>query len=139
MEQSFGIIPLRKWDKGWKALLIQHKAGHWAFPKGRREKGESPQETATRELNEEVGLHVCSFFPGVSFHENYEYEKGGKRVRKKVEYFPALVEGKVKLQVKEVVAAKWVSLRGAVNMCTFAEAKTLCEKLVIWFSRSEGK
>ena len=36
-------------------LLIQHQAGHWAFPKGHANPGESPAETARREFAEETG------------------------------------------------------------------------------------
>lgn len=39
-------------------LLLQHTAGHWDFPKGTMEAGETKEETATRELAEETGLTV---------------------------------------------------------------------------------
>lgn len=57
-EVSYGIVPLRYMEGGWQILLIRHHAGHWTFPKGHADRGESPQQTAERELREETGLAV---------------------------------------------------------------------------------
>lgn len=57
-ESSVGVI-IRRGDLG---LLIQRargpKAGTWAFPAGHWEPGESAEQTATREVFEEVGLEL---------------------------------------------------------------------------------
>jgi 8-oxo-dGTP pyrophosphatase MutT (NUDIX family) len=37
-------------------LLLQHAAGHWSFAKGRTEPGETLEEAARRELQEETGI-----------------------------------------------------------------------------------
>ncbi len=37
---------------------LKNHAGQWAFPGGRIDLGESPEQTAFRELEEEVGLHL---------------------------------------------------------------------------------
>ena len=55
-EFSFGIVPLQCVNEQWQVLLVQHQAGHWAFPKGHAEIGEEPKQTAERELLEETGL-----------------------------------------------------------------------------------
>ncbi len=39
-----------------RALSLRHHSGQWAFPGGRCDPGEAPEETALRELEEEVGL-----------------------------------------------------------------------------------
>lgn len=43
-----------------RALSLRNHAGQWALPGGRMEAGESPEETALRELAEEVGLKLGS-------------------------------------------------------------------------------
>lgn len=37
-------------------LLLKHTAGHWSFAKGRTEPGESLEQAARRELQEETGI-----------------------------------------------------------------------------------
>lgn len=39
-----------------RASKLSNHAGQWAFPGGRIDKGETPEDTALRELKEEVGL-----------------------------------------------------------------------------------
>ena len=39
-------------------LLLIHRLGKWDLPKGKMEKGESPEETAVREVEEECGVKV---------------------------------------------------------------------------------
>jgi 8-oxo-dGTP pyrophosphatase MutT (NUDIX family) len=41
-----------------RAAGLRNHAGQWAFPGGRMEDGERPEETALRELAEEVGLRL---------------------------------------------------------------------------------
>jgi len=54
-----------QWDAGAAVVLtrraagLRHHAGQWAFPGGRMEDGERPEDTALRELAEEVGLQLA--------------------------------------------------------------------------------
>lgn len=130
MENSFGIIPLRLYEGEWQTLLVRHGHGHWAFPKGHALKHETPQETAIRELREETGLEIASFFDYSPFQENYTFSRGGKRVAKSVTYFIAEVSGKITVQVEEISDFKWVFLKDAEKRATFPETKKLCSLLL---------
>ncbi len=41
-----------------RSVKLKKHAGQWALPGGRMDKGETPEETAVRELEEEVGLKL---------------------------------------------------------------------------------
>ncbi len=43
-------------SQGVEILLIQDAKGRWTIPKGHIEEGETPRQTAKREIGEEVGL-----------------------------------------------------------------------------------
>ena len=58
-EKSCGAVVFRNKNDNIQVLLIRHlNGGHWAFPKGHVEKGETEEQTALREILEETGLAV---------------------------------------------------------------------------------
>ncbi len=129
-EHSFGIIPLRRFQGCWQVFLIQHRAGHWSFPKGHQDGSETPQETAKRELFEETGLSVVQFLPFKELEEYYIFRKSDETViKKRVTYFMAEAEGDVKLQMEELAEGKWASLSEAMDLITFKEALKICSEV----------
>ncbi|MFI5343517.1 MAG: NUDIX domain-containing protein, partial [Chlamydiales bacterium] len=83
---SYGIIPVRIWNQQRQVLLVQHYAGHWAFPKGHAEVGENHQQAAERELLEETGLTVQTYLSDQTFIEHYFFRHQGELIEKKVQY-----------------------------------------------------
>ena len=72
---SAGVIPVRWEDDRW--LYLQLRAyQYWDFPKGRAEAGETPLETALREVREETGLVQLDFRWGHEFFETGPYARG---------------------------------------------------------------
>lgn len=129
-EESFGIIPLRKTESGWQVFLILHKHGdHWAFPKGKADESESPFESAKRELEEETALVVEKVLIEEPISEQYTFFRRGKKVEKRVHYFPAIVSGAILLQPEEIRDGEWLSLNQAHDRLTFDEAKRICKKV----------
>jgi 8-oxo-dGTP pyrophosphatase MutT (NUDIX family) len=54
-EKSCGAIVFRKTESVIEFLIIQEiKGSHWFFPKGHVERDESEEQTARREIYEEV-------------------------------------------------------------------------------------
>jgi len=125
-EHSWGIIPLRKNEDGrWQVFLVQHRAGHWAMPKGHPEAGEEPLDTAKRELFEETGLHVEEMLSNGPFSESYMFRHAGKLIDKTVSYFLARVAGRETIDFDELASAKWVDLETAEEAATFKEGKRI--------------
>jgi 8-oxo-dGTP pyrophosphatase MutT (NUDIX family) len=129
-DHSYGIIPLQQREDQWYVLLIQHQAGHWAFPKGHADLNESPKQTAERELFEETGLRVVNYLTEQVFKENYIFTFNKQRIHKTVEYFVAAVEGEVILQFSEVRDSQWSLLAEAREKVSFPEGKKICQTLM---------
>lgn len=72
---SAGVIPVRRDGDRWLYLLLRAYQ-YWDFPKGRRESGESPLETALREVREETGIAQLDFRWGHDFIETGPYARG---------------------------------------------------------------
>ncbi len=123
-DTSFGVIPVVKKEEGFLFLLIKHQKGHWAFPKGHPEVGETETQTALRELAEETGITDCRIHEDISFSENYQFEKDGEIYDKTNTYFLCLADdSKVTIQEKEIADYKWANYDEALETITFPQAK----------------
>lgn len=130
---SFGVIPLQYGSDGLiRVLMVQHRAGHWSFPKGHKESGEGPQETAARELYEETRLRVVRWIPSIDFKEQYCFQQQGISISKEVVYFPAYVTGDLVLQEKEISNSLWLLPNELTSQATFSEMRHLCESVARW-------
>ena len=126
-DYSCGVIPVRR-ERGRRLyLVVQHKAGHWAFPKGHPEAGELPHETAERELREETGIAGVELLLSPAFEESYSFTKrSGKRVRKHVTYFLGEVEtAEVTVQPNEISGFAWGDVAATAATLTFDEGRLL--------------
>jgi bis(5'-nucleosidyl)-tetraphosphatase len=99
-EKSCGAVVFRDSAGGPEFLTIRsEKYGHWGFPKGHVEKGESEHQTALREIKEETGLSV-RLVDG--FRKATGYFLSGDAY-KEVIFFAAESSGEpVKIQLEEV-------------------------------------
>jgi len=122
-EKSCGAIIVS--DTG-RILLIHQQKGHWSFPKGHVESGETEEMTALREVKEEVGLDV-ELDTGFRMVVTFSPCPG---VIKDVVYFlgrPLTTE--IKLQKEEVIGYEWVTAEGARNALTFRNDRMLIDKM----------
>ena len=130
---SCGVIPYRLVDGQRQFLLIQHKAGHWAFPKGHPEAGETDLQTARRELAEETGISAVEIDEARPFEEHYHFTKrSGKQVSKRVLYFLGRVAPgqAVSLQEEEVSNYAWGDAQQTRERLTFDEGRALLDDVL---------
>jgi len=133
-DESIGVIPVFKDHTGENLfLVVLHKAGHWAFPKGHQEIGESTLDTAKRELYEETGIKDVTFGDEKEFSEQYSFEKESEIHNKNVKYFVGFVSNKetttpeeFKNEIEEI---KWLNYTEASKTLTFEEARNLLDEV----------
>ncbi|MCU0566037.1 MAG: NUDIX domain-containing protein [Oculatellaceae cyanobacterium Prado106] len=134
-DEAFGIIPIlgQQIETGaWtdlKYLLIQHWAGHWGFPKGHAEAGESAIATACREFEEETGIQDYEVLDSLAIAEQYSFVKDGQTVEKTVTYYLARVRSEaVTCQAEEVQAYVWSDFETALTKITFEQARKVLQQ-----------
>ncbi|XAM01084.1 NUDIX domain-containing protein [Phycisphaeraceae bacterium D3-23] len=129
---SYGVIPYRVVAGRREYLLVQHHAGHWAFPKGHADEGESPLETAKREMLEETGIAPDRAAEQPAFEEQYKFTKrSGKKVRKYVTYYLCEVatDAEVKVQPEEIADHFWGDADATRQRITFEEGRELFDEV----------
>lgn len=124
-ERSAGVILYRQGSQGREYLLLQHLEGHWGFPKGHIEKEEDLREAACRELREETGIDSIIIVGDFQGEVEYEFERDGEPVHKRVIYFLGETEqGEVKLS-PEHLAYQWLDYRRALKQLTYENSREL--------------
>ena len=128
-ERSCGAIVFRKMDGQTRVLLVQHKPGHWSFPKGHKEAGESDHEAAIREVHEETGVRI-TILPGFQRSSTYSPRPG---VLKTVVFFLGAYEGgALEPQLSEVRAVSWMGLEEAAGMLVFDKDLAIFREALAW-------
>ncbi len=125
-EKSCGAIVYRRHHGNLEVLLIKHvNSGHWSFPKGHVEEGETEIETASREIKEETGLDVII---DPTFRETVTYSPR-KDTQKVVVYFIAKAKSHdFNRQIEEIAEIKWVDVGHASTVLTYENDKAIVNK-----------
>ena len=125
-EKSCGAICFTRADGTLRVLVICNRyGGHWAFPKGHVEQGESEADTALREVFEETGARI-RLLPGFREVTTYSPAKG---VVKDVVFFLAeLTGGALRPQPGEVRTVRLLSPEEALSRLTYAADRALLER-----------
>ncbi len=120
---SAGGVAFRRAPTGFEVALISvGRQARWQLPKGLVDPGESPEETALREVREEAGLATDLVEPLEVIEYWYAGWRGKQRVRfhKRVHFFLlAYRSGDVGDHDREVNEARWVPLEDARTMLAF--------------------
>jgi 8-oxo-dGTP diphosphatase len=128
-ETSAGGVVYRTVAGKIEVLICKHSGYHkWVLPKGLIEKGEEPEDTAVREVQEEVGV-TAHIVDDLGEPESYVYMLQHQRIFKKVYYF--LMEydsGEETAHDFEMEDVQWVSLDEAIEMMGYEGAKKILER-----------
>ena len=125
-EKSCGAIVYRKYHGNIEILLIRHiNSGHWSFPKGHVENGETEVETAKREIMEETSIDVII---DPTFRETVTYSPK-KDTMKVVVYFLAKAKNVDFVpQEDEIAEIRWVDIAYAANILSYENDRNIVTK-----------
>lgn len=142
-EKSAGAVVFRRSGQKNKYLLLHYESGHWDFPRGHIERGETEQFTAAREIAEETGIKKINFIPDFRISISWFYRKkiGKKMLMSNKTAVLFLAETKVR-QVKisdEHIGYKWLFFDKAIDALTFDQSKKILEKADVFLREKQGK
>ena len=107
-----------------------NRRGHllWSLPKGHVEAGETPPETAVREVAEETGIRGRVLAPlGII---DFWFVIAGRRVHKTVHHYLLLAEGgELSDEDIEVTEVAWVPLEQLSTRLAYDDERRLIDKV----------
>ncbi len=130
---SAGIVIFFQENDSREYLLLHYVTGHWDFPKGKVESGETLKQAAVRELKEETGLEA-TIVPGFSSSLSYTFKDymDKKSAHKQVTFFVGQVKSKSVVLSDEHIGYKWVSYKDALNLLTYDNARAILNQADSW-------
>lgn len=134
-ENSCGAVVFRIINNTPRFLLIKNqRSSHWGFPKGHMERGETPYDTAKREVLEETGLRI-DIIEGFSSKSEYII---GRKVQKEVRIFLATTaDTQTKIQQEEIEDYIWLTYEQAIETLNFQNDKRILNKAQAFMLESE--
>jgi 8-oxo-dGTP diphosphatase len=107
-------------------VLLVHRAryGDWSLPKGKLDPGESWEDAALREVEEETGLR-CEL--GGEVGRTHYFDSRGRS--KEVRYFRMSSPGEAEAR-NEVDEVRWVPLTDAGKLLSYERDQSLLDRLL---------
>ncbi len=128
-ERSAGFV-LYSMDGGVrKYLLLRHRyGGHWGFPKGHIEAGESEVEAALRETCEETGITAVQMIPDFRRVSRYHFYRVRRPVFKETVYFLGCAVCSKPTLSCEHTQYQWLRFAEAGQRLTFDNIRHIMEQ-----------
>lgn len=124
---SAGVVVFRITNQIREYLLLYHVNGHWDFPKGKMEKGESRRDTALRELKEEANISA-RLIDNFQEELSYMFRDHGELTKKTVYFFLGEAENRDVAISHEHEGFSWLPYQQALERLTFKNAQHVLEK-----------
>jgi 8-oxo-dGTP pyrophosphatase MutT (NUDIX family) len=124
-EQVIVIVPTRRGAQGQRVL---------GLPKGHVDPGETPEQAAAREVREEAGVEaeLVDRLGDV----RYFYQRGGRRIFKRVRFFLfAYRSGDPADHDEEVEEARWMDLAEAATALTYQGEREMAARALSAIAR----
>ena len=123
-EKSCGAVVFTLIDDKIKYLLIRNLSGIYGFPKGHVEQGETEEQTALREVYEEVGLSV-KLVPGFRTEDEHPIPQKENTMKQIVYYLGEYSNQEFAYQKEELTDALLMDYETAMTMFQFESSKRI--------------
>lgn len=140
-EKSVGAVVFRRRGENTiMYLLLHYPGGHWDFPRGHAEKGETEEGTLAREVREETGINDLKIIPVFKgkiryFYRAKEEEKVERKnlgkntnIFKRVVYYLAETETKNVKISDEHTGYEWLGYGDALSRITYKNGKAILKR-----------
>jgi len=139
-EHSAGGVVVRRRDGAVDVALAARRTRKgdlaWGLPKGLVEKGEAPEETAVREVQEETGLVAEIVEPLGDI--SYWYVWDEERIRKNVTFFlMEAVGGDVSVHDHEMEDVRWFPLQEAGRRASYPSERDVLRRAADALARTD--
>lgn len=146
-EKSVGAVVFRRDGDKIYFLLLHYKSGHWDFPKGHIEKGESNEQTLRREVKEETGINDLKILPDFERRVYYVYRAKGEERKKRIKsraainIFKKVAYHLAKTKTEEIkissehINYKWLEYKEALEKITYRGPRRILKKAGKYLNR----
>ncbi|MEP7162546.1 MAG: NUDIX domain-containing protein [Candidatus Moraniibacteriota bacterium] len=142
-----GVVFRESASLGREYLLIQYPSGHFEFPRGHIEEGETEEETLRRETEEETGITDLVVYPLRMSARFFYTAKGNEYTRRKREgrgtiifkeahYYPAKTGASEVVLSHEHIDMIWLPFEEALEKVTFDNARRILSQTEIWLRQN---
>ena len=115
-------------NKERRYLLLHYPEGHWDFPKGHIEKGESEKQAALREIKEETSITVKAFIEGFKERIHYFHTFKNAPISKSVVFYLAHSDTAEVTLSFEHIGFIWLPYKEALSRLTYNNSKEILKK-----------
>ncbi len=135
MDKSCGVVLFNS-DK---VLLLRHSSissrggGHWDFPKGHMDDGETEIQTALRELEEETGIAHVNVIDGFRDTITYIFSGGREQIGKEVVFFIAITKESQVTLSHEHIDYSWLDFDSASLRLTYDNARQVLRNAIEFY------
>jgi 8-oxo-dGTP pyrophosphatase MutT (NUDIX family) len=123
-EKSCGAVIFTRINNEIKYLLIRNLAGIYGFPKGHVEQGETEEQTALREVFEEVGLAV-KLVSGFRCEDEHPIPEKGNTMKQIVYFLGEYSNQEFTYQKEELTDALLTDYETAMTLFQFDSSKRI--------------
>ena len=139
MVSAGGVVYRNSGDRTEVAICGRNYPEIWGLPKGTPEPGESHEETALREVNEETGLQVKIEGRIDAIDYWFVRAQDGVRCHKTVHFYLMTSNGgNTSFHDHEFDVVKWVPLKEALDTLTYEDEVSIVQKGISLVPKDHG-